>query len=68
MNTLENLKNLKLKRKNFILTTGLFAAGVFALSKIPFGLFRKKTDDIPSADVKPEVRVNPDAVKRNTGE
>ena len=64
MNTLENIKDFKLKRKNFIFVTGLFAVGIFALSKVPFSLFRKKTDEIPSADIKPKVRVNMDAVKR----
>ncbi len=63
----ENLINsekkvLKIKRRNFFYYLGAGAAGMYALTQMPFKIFQQKIKAETSIKVKP----NPYAVKRNT--
>ncbi len=54
----------KFSRKKFFKFTGLAAAGMAALSIIPFGIFRSKSTK-PAAKIK--IEPNPYAVGRKSG-
>jgi hypothetical protein len=67
MRILENIKEKKVSRKNFIFYSGVVIAGVFMLIKQPFKLLRKKEEERISAKNKNVIRfeMNPDSVKRS---
>jgi hypothetical protein len=66
MKILENIKERKVSRKNFIFYSGIVFSGVFMLIKMPFKFFGKKEEErLPENDSKKiRFEINPEAVKR----
>ncbi len=67
MNSTKSSKESKIKRRNFFYYLGASVAGIFAISRIPFGRFKSKINSELSKNSRPEIRPSPYSVKRVTG-
>lgn len=58
--------NEKIKRKKFVLYSGVLTFGILAASKFPFNLFKSDQKEITNKKSSINITQNPNAVKRNS--